>query len=360
MLQSHMTKEKSEKKQSIAFSERSFKPVVVLCAIVIILAGLRIAAPVFVPFLLAGFIAILCSVPLFWLNQKGVPNGLSVAIVILALLIAGTIVGITLASSMKGISQELPTYQKKLQNHLTDTFSFLESTGIDTTEYKDSITELIQPTQAMGVATTALKSISAILTDGFMILLTVIFILLEAVGMPHKLRRVLKDPETTFMGFGQFLASVKKYIVIKTLVSAVTGLCVGIWLWILDVDFPVLWGLLAFAFNFVPTIGSIIAAIPPMLIGMVQIGPEAILSIGACFLVINVLMGNVVEPRIMGEGLGLSTLVVFLSLVFWGWLLGPIGMLLSVPLTMIVKIACQSSSTLKHVGILLGPSPKSS
>ncbi|MBN2343236.1 MAG: AI-2E family transporter [Deltaproteobacteria bacterium] len=329
-----------------------------LAAMIVILAGLRVAAPVFVPFLLAGFIALLCSVPLFWLNRKGVPNGLSVAIVIVGLLVGFVIVGVTLGSSMKGISQELPAYKEKLHGHLSATFTWLESNGINTESYRDSVTELIQPKQAMGAATTALKSISAILTDGFMILLTVIFILLEAVGMPKKLAKVLADPKSTFAGFEQFLTSVKKYLVIKTLISLATGLCVSIWLWILGVDFPILWGLLAFAFNFVPTIGSIIAAIPPILIGVVQLGPEAVLSIGACFLTVNIVMGSIIEPRIMGEGLGLSTLVVFLSLVFWGWLLGPIGMLLSVPLTMIVKIACQSTPNLKHIGVLLGTSPK--
>ena len=341
-----------------AFSEGKFKPVLVAAAIVVILAGLREAAPVFVPFLLAAFVAMLCSVPLFWLNRKGVPNGPGVALVIVMLLVGGTLLGITVGSSMKGISKELPAYKDKLVTLSDSLFAFLESKGVDTTEYQDSLSELVKPKQAMGVATSALKGISSVLTDGFMILLTVVFILLEAVGMPRKLRKVLVDPEKTFKGFEQFLSSVKKYLVIKTLISIATGLIIGITLWILGVDFPVLWGLLAFALNFVPTIGSIIAAVPPLIVGLVQMGPEAMLTIGLTFLVTNVLMGNVIEPRVMGEGLGLSTLVVFLSLVFWGWLLGPIGMLLSVPLTMIVKIACQSSRSLQHIGILLGPTPR--
>ncbi|MBN2717639.1 MAG: AI-2E family transporter [Deltaproteobacteria bacterium] len=340
------------------FSDGKFRPVLVAAAIVVILAGLRVAAPVFVPFLLAAFVAMLCSVPLFWLHRRGVPNGLSVMLVVVMLLIGGTLLGLTVGSSMKGISSELPTYREKLVAHSGNLFAWLESRGVDTSQYRDSVTDLIQPKQAMGVATTALKSISNILTDGFMILLTVIFILLEAMGMPKKLRKVLDDPDTTFKGFEQFLSSVKKYLVIKTLISAATGLIIGITLWLLGIDFPVLWGLLAFAFNFVPTIGSIIAAIPPLIVGVVQVGPEAIASVGLTFLITNVVMGNVIEPRVMGEGLGLSTLVVFLSLVFWGWLLGPVGMLLSVPLTMIVKIACQSSTSLKHIGILLGPTPK--
>ena len=126
-------------------------------------------------------------------------------------------------------------------------------------------------------------------------------------------------------------------------------------LWVLGVDFPILWGLLAFLLNYVPTIGSIIAAIPPLLLALIQISPAAAGAVGAGFVVINLIMGNAIEPRFMGKGLGLSTLVVFLSLVVWGWVLGPVGMLLSVPLTMTVKIALEANPNTQWLAHLLGP-----
>jgi predicted PurR-regulated permease PerM len=141
---------------------------------------------------------------------------------------------------------------------------------------------------------------------------------------------------------------------IKTATSLLTGVCVGVWLAVLGVNYPLLWGLLAFLLNYVPNIGSIIAAVPAVLLALVQFGiMKSFFAVGG-YMVVNIGIGSIIEPRIMGRGLGLSPLVVFLSLVFWGWVLGPVGMLLSVPLTMTVKIALDSREDTKWIGVLLG------
>jgi predicted PurR-regulated permease PerM len=124
---------------------------------------------------------------------------------------------------------------------------------------------------------------------------------------------------------------------------------------VIGVDFPILWGLLAFLLNYVPTIGSIIAAVPAVLLALIQLGPASALAVTGCYVAINIGMGNVIEPRYMGRGLGLSTLVVFLSLVVWGWLLGPVGMFLSVPLTMTAKMALEANPSTTWIAYLLGP-----
>ncbi len=122
---------------------------------------------------------------------------------------------------------------------------------------------------------------------------------------------------------------------------------------LLDVRFAFMWGLLAFALNYIPNIGSVLAAIPPILQVLVFGGLYEALVVLAGYLIVNTVFGNILEPRIMGRGLGLSTLVVFLSLIFWGWLLGPVGMLLSVPLTIIVKIALEQTSGGRSIAFLL-------
>jgi predicted PurR-regulated permease PerM len=128
------------------------------------------------------------------------------------------------------------------------------------------------------------------------------------------------------------------------------GLCA-----VVGVDFPVLWGVLAFFLNYVPNIGSIVAAIPPTLLALLGLGGGASFAILTGYVVINNVLGNIVEPRVMGQGLGLSPFAVLLSLVFWGWVLGPIGMLLSIPLTMAVKIAMESGDQTRWIAVLLGP-----
>ena len=154
--------------------------------------------------------------------------------------------------------------------------------------------------------------------------------------------------------FRGFIESFNRYLALKTLFSLATGVVIGIWLAVLGVDFALLWGLLAFLLNFVPNIGSIIAAIPAIFLAFIQLGwgPALLTCLG--YIVVNVVFGSILEPKFMGRRLGLSTLVVFLSLVFWGWVLGPVGMVLSVPLTMIVKIAMESNEDTRWIAILLG------
>ena len=136
-----------------------------------------------------------------------------------------------------------------------------------------------------------------------------------------------------------------------------TGVIIGVALWLIGVDYPVLWGVLAFMLNFVPNIGSIIAAVPAVLLTIVQLGIGPAFLVAVVYVAVNILIGSILEPRFMGKGLGLSTLVVFVSLIFWGWVLGPVGMLLSVPLTMIFKIALESSPETRWIAVLLGSSP---
>jgi len=205
------------------------------------------------------------------------------------------------------------------------------------------------------MAAVGLSSVGGLFANTFLILLTVIFMLLEASSLPGKLRAMLDDPEGSFGQLERVVDDIKRYMAIKAATSLLTGVAVALWLWAVGVDFPILWGTLAFFLNFVPNIGSFIAAVPAVLLAWIQLGtPGAVWSLIG-YLVVNNLVGNFIEPRFMGRGLGLSSLVVFLSLVFWGWVLGAVGMFLSVPLTMTVKIALDAREETRWIAILLGP-----
>jgi len=152
-----------------------------------------------------------------------------------------------------------------------------------------------------------------------------------------------------------FVEKVRNYMSMKTIISMITGVVIWAALWVIGVDYPVLWGVLAFMLNFVPNIGSIIAAVPAVMLTIVQLGVSPALLVAGVYVAVNIIVGSVIEPKYMGKGLGLSTLVVFVSLVFWGWVLGPVGMLLSVPLTITVKLALDSKPETQWLGHLLGP-----
>ena len=163
-------------------------------------------------------------------------------------------------------------------------------------------------------------------------------------------------PDADLSRWTRMTDDVNRYLGYKTAISLATGVLLGLWGWILGVDFPVLWGLLAFLLNFIPNIGSVLAAIPPVLLALVQFGLGRAVAVGAGYVAVNMVVGNVIEPMVFGRKLGLSNLVVFLSLISWGWIWGPVGMLLSVPLTMVVKLALEHSEQYHWVSVLLGPS----
>ncbi len=324
----------------------------IAACIVIIIAGLKAAASLMVPILLAAFLAIICLPPLYFLLNRGLGATAAVFIVTGTLLCLGLLVSLFAASAVADFSNNLPLYQSRIQTQMAQLLSWLSSSGFNIPN--GSIVETFDPSTLMKMVGKLLSSIGNALTDAFLILLLVIFILLEAIALPHKWLE-MNDHAPSTHSFESFISTVHSYLVIKSLVSIATGIIITIWLSILDVDYPVLWGLLAFLFNFVPNIGSIIAAVPAVMLATIQLGPDSALYAALGYVVVNIIMGNVVEPRYMGKGVGLSTLVVFLSLVIWGWVLGPVGMLLSVPLTMIVKLACEAKAETHWIAVLLGP-----
>jgi AI-2 transport protein TqsA len=218
----------------------------------------------------------------------------------------------------------------------------------------EEVPHILHPGWVMNLAGSIFSALSSVLTNGFLLLLTVVFILLEAADLPKKLRVVLRSPERSLSTIEKFSRNAKRYLVIKTLVSAAVGATIWLWLLILGVDYPVLWGTLSFLLNYVPNIGAIIAALPVALLALVQLGVGSALLTVLGFAMVHIVLGNIIEPKLTGKGLSLSTLVVFLSMVFWGWVLGPIGMILSVPMTSLITIALESFEETRGLAFMLG------
>lgn len=331
----------------------AFRVLIVLAAFVIVVAGMRAAASLIVPFLLAAFIAIICSHPLLWMKSRRFPTWAALLVIILGIGIFGGLIALVIGDSIADFRGNLPYYQTRLESQVTSIQEWLESSlGIEIST--DTFDSYFDVSSIMGLVTGMLSGLGGMLTNGFMILLTAIFMLLEASAIPAKIRMALGDKVRQTGSLDRFMRTVKRYMAIKSVTSLATGVLVYLALLILGVDFPILWGLLAFLLNFVPTIGSIIAAVPAVILAFIQLGIGPSLLTALCYLIVNNLIGTIVEPKFMGKGVGLSTLVVFVSLVFWGWILGPIGMFLSVPLTMTVKIALENDEKSRWLAVLLG------
>jgi AI-2 transport protein TqsA len=213
---------------------------------------------------------------------------------------------------------------------------------------------MIDPGWAMSLVATILNSLRGVLTNTFLIIFTMIFMLLEVSSVGTKVVAAFGRSAASLERPREFLHNLGRYLGIKTVVSTATGFCAGMLTWSIGVDFPLLWAMLAFLLNYIPTIGSIIAAVPAVLLALVQLGPGAAGATAIGFAAINVVFGNALEPRLMGYGVGLSPLIVFVGLIFWGWIFGPVGMLLSVPLTMTLKLILESDEQTRWIAILIG------
>ena len=335
-------------------SDAGIRFLVAAAALVVVVAGLRAAAQVILPFLVAVFLAVV-SVPLMgWLQRRRVPRPLAVLTTMLAAVGVIGILGLVVGRSVTQFRFVAPRYQARLESLLDSSVRLGEDLGLPVQEWQSL--DLLPLGGMFDLLGGALGAVASFASNSLLVLLTVVFILMEAVGFSAKLRAAFG--EGAQLGQLERMATqVQRYLVIKTAISASTGLVVGLWVAALGVDFPLLWGLVAFILNYIPTLGSIIAAIPAVLLAIVQFGPARAGVIALGYLAVNVVVGNFVEPMLMGRRLGLSTLVVFVSLVFWGFVWGPIGMLFSVPLTMVIKIALENTKDLRWIAVMLDANP---
>ena len=324
-----------------------------MAAFVVVVAGLKAAAELVVPFLMAAFLAVIAATPTMWLERRGVRPVLAITLVLGALVGMFVAMGAIVGQSVNTFIAHLPFYQERLQVVVHELLTLSASYGL--TIDVDLITRYVNLRAVMPYLGSTLQSFGGALSNILLILLLVVFILLETSSFPNKLRAILRVPAESLPHFERFARTVNHYMAIKTSISLVTGVFVSLWLAWIGVDFPVLWGLLTFLLNYVPSFGSFLAGVPPVLLALLQLGPFEALLAALGMSVVNFALDNFVAPRFMGRGLGLSTLVVFLSLIFWGWILGPVGMVLSVPLTITAKIALEVNPDTAWIAVLLGP-----
>ncbi|MFY9180577.1 MAG: AI-2E family transporter [Venatoribacter sp.] len=324
---------------------------VVLASTVIVVAGLKLAAGILIPLLLASFIAILAIPFMHFMSRHRVPEAISVVVVLLVLIALVMAVASFIGGTVNAFYHDIPLYEQRFHSLTGQFVGWLNAHGFEVSN--SAVRQLFNSGQIMSTATAILNSVRGMLTNTLLILLIIMFILLEASGFPNKLRRAFGEQTQMLSHFKGVSKGVQFYLMLKTIISLVTGLLVWFFLWLLDVPYASLWGVTAFILNYIPTVGSFVAAIPAILISLIMIDPFTAGLVAIVYVVVNTLLGSVLEPRLMGHSLGISPLVVFLSLVFWGWVWGPIGMILCVPLTMVVKIALETNPNSRWLAVLL-------
>jgi predicted PurR-regulated permease PerM len=327
-----------------------------LACVVVIVFGLRAAAPILLPSALALFLAVLSLPVMLWLRKHRVPKASAIVIpVLLNVAVVGLLI-LVASQSVSQLQRELPTYLNTLTQLQSDWMQAIEvRTDVVLSDYLTL--ELIDAGAVIGFARGAVGRIAQLLSMTFLVFLIMAFMLSEATVFPEKFRFLTSNSGFEDNRLEKIVSEVQTYLGIKTVISLATGVILGTWAYAMGLDFPVLLGLAAFLLNYIPTVGSIIAAIPAVLLSIILFGTfghAVLVALG--YVTVNTVFGNIIEPNLMGRRLGLSTLVVMLSLLFWGWAWGPLGALLSVPLTVIVKIWLENTTDLRWVAILLDKS----
>ena len=325
---------------------------VVIAAVIVILAGMMYAANFVTQILLAFFISIVLAWPILWLQRKKVPLGLAVAIVFIVILGISFGFGELIRSSLSSFSGDIPKYEANLREMSAGLLQFLNDMGLQVS--RDSMTGVLDPSKIMNLTANFLGQLGSFMGNALTIVFLALFLLLELDSINLKTRAILKGSNDSIENLKRITSSIRHYLSIKTVTSLLTGILIWIGLLIIGVDYAIIWGLIAFLFNYIPNIGSIIAAIPAVVFALVQLGFSGVIWTTVVFVSVNMIIGNAVEPKMMGKGMGLSTFVVFLSLLFWGFILGVVGMFLSVPITMTIKIMLEKSSDTRWMAILLG------
>ncbi|MEM9443801.1 MAG: AI-2E family transporter [Verrucomicrobiota bacterium] len=344
-----------------------------VACLVIVVAGIKLAAPILIPIALGCFLSILSLPLVFWLKKKSVPSPLAILVAVLVDAAVVVVLLLLITTAIYNFQSRIGDYEQPLDELTKSSIEWLQDTGFPVTNYlseeilesitfKDAISaqgivQAIDPSAIFGVAHGAFAQVIALLSKTFFVSLIVIFLLAEAITFPDKLTFIFGKDSKVLPRFRTITQEIFQYLLIKTLASATTGILVGLGCWIIGLDFAILWGLIAFGLNYIPTIGSIVASIPAILLAIIQLGPGHALATLALYICINIFIGNFIEPMFLGKRLGLSTLVVVLSLVIWGWIWGPMGMLLSIPLTMILKIAMLNTPDFRWIATLISRWP---
>lgn len=324
----------------------------VMAAFMIVCAGLRAGADLVVPFLCAVFLAIISLPALAALHRTGLPKWASLGVVLTVVTALLILFGWMLTRGLMGFPQQLPRYQAILHQEVTELAEWLRAQGVEV-ETK-VLTEQLDASRILAAMGNFLAGLVGVAKTGFFVIVTWTFIIAEAAALPDKLERAFGASTADLSRYRGMMLDVQRYLALKSGTNLMAAVLVWISCWMLGTPYAGAIAIFAFFLNYVPVFGPIIAAAPAVLLTFAQGGWQMALWMIVCQIVLNVIVGSIVEPRLFGARFGLSALVVLLSLVFWGWLLGPVGMFLSVPLTMVAKILLANTREFRWLAVLLG------
>lgn len=323
---------------------------------VVLTVGMREIAPILTILFLSIFIALIFTPLVRWLKRKGIPGGLSVILVIFLFLLIVAILGMVVAKAAVQFGDKIPVYQMNLIWFMDTLSNYIPSRYISLTG-DFSISSISRDIAALMI-TLMTSIINGLLNAGAtagIVILTTAFLLIDTANTPEKLQSELGSQSELHMRMSKFGKSLVGFMVIRAQINLIVAVSITSVLLLGKIDFAVLWGVLIFMLNYVPYLGLILATIPPTMLALFKYGPVGAVAVIVVTIIVDALAENVVFPSLAGKGLRLSPAFLFLALIYWNYVLGPAGVLLSIPLTMGLKIILESFEETKWLAGLMGP-----
>ncbi len=326
-----------------------------LAAVIVILAGLKAAETIVIQVLLGLFVATICAGGITALERIRVPRSVALAVVLLVLAAVGFAILAMAGSALVELSSQIPGYQARFKDLLARAIESMERMGWNIPD--QSLSALVNSTDIFRFVAVLFASLGQAFNHFLILVVLAGFILGESFAFGDKARAAFTNADVALEPLRETIWNVKQFLGIKALVSLILAIGVFVLLRFSPVPNALVWALLAFVLNFIPIFGALMASAPPLVIAVVTSGWVPALWIASGYLVLTSVLFNFVEPLLMGKHLGLSPLVVILSILFWGWLFGPVGMLLGVPIMMALKIALLGHPDTRWLAVLLGSTP---
>ena len=334
-----------------------FLMAVITC--ILVAAVLKITSSVVLPFTVSLLLAIVISPLVKFLERFHMPRIISVLLVVIFLIGGLVFIGMVLFSSSRSIVALYPRYEARLTEIYIYVARFFELPYDQHLSFIDNLWGQLDIRNRVRLMTLGFSNAFLMfLSSAFMVVIFTVFLLLEASFFREKLDKAFEGERAEQIKkiSASVMTQVTHYLSIKFIISVINGVLVGIGLRIVGVEFAIVWGVIQFVVNFIPNLGSIAVGVAATTFALIQFwpNPAPIVATGLVMLIINMILGSILDPKIMGDRLGLSPLVVLVSLLLWGWLWGFVGLIIAVPMMAIIKIVCENIPVLEPISVLLG------
>jgi AI-2 transport protein TqsA len=323
-----------------------------LAALVVVFVGMRLAAPILNPILFALVLSLLFSPIYAWLRRRRIPTPLALVIMLVGLTILFVGIFLILGISIARFSGDIASYAGKLNVQVSSIQELVKSLGLSNVDIRDAV----KPSALAGALGSVLAGVADFLSNLFLILVIVLFLLAEGPAMMNRLHASAGRDRPQVERLTVFGRNVVRQLGLRAIVNLVTGAGVTILMFVLGVDFPLMWGILTFFLSFIPWIGLPLAVAPAVVLALAEHGIERALLVIAGVIVINVLAENALSPMLMGRGLSLSPTVLFIGFIFWAWLLGGPGAFLAAPLTIFLVLMLETFPETRWLAAVMGMS----